>query len=141
MERTDTLAVPVILENADFHYAVQSGTFVWPWNSNSGLLVIRGAAGGGGGGAGGRTDQCKALPVRHFVSEGSKRTVFLASNGGSGGKGFPGETRVVELELCRKETCSTLTLVLGIAEARAARDIGQAPMDNKALGGLYYLCR
>ena len=136
---------------------VESGTFVWPWPTSRGLVIVTGATGGGGGGGGalciqglnlygarggdggdgggattvtiGQTTYQAAggnggnggdsgglidgKPVKGAIgpgchygdgAEGGRGGVVppapdrTVSDGGDGGRGFPGETRVVELE-------------------------------------------
>ncbi|MYB34004.1 MAG: hypothetical protein F4X92_02545, partial [Gammaproteobacteria bacterium] len=107
---------------AKLHRLHESGSFEWPWDSPNGLLILRGAAGGGGGGGG--IDQGNPVPGIHgwgckhgdggnggqggniLSGEGQ-----IASIGGNGGKGFPGETLIFELSsLVTTRTLSASTL-------------------------------
>ena len=110
-----------MLKNA-LYRVVESGDFVWPWAASHGLLVICGGAGGGAGGGGalcleglnlygagggGGGGGAEATSVKHgetvyqaaggLGAEVPHSDGRLTSSGGDGGKGFPGETLIVEL--------------------------------------------
>jgi len=104
----------------------ESGSFEWPWAAPTGLAIVAGAAGGGGGGGGAFCMEGLNLfgggggggihagrPVNgtngkgcHYGLGGNggagaivpKAEGRLVANGGNGGKGFAGETLIVELQ-------------------------------------------
>ncbi len=95
------------MRDAALQRITESGSFDWPWAAMAGLAIVTGASGGDGGGLdAGRPASGKNGKGCDYGSGGGGGRGAVApsadnrpvSNGGNGGKGFPGETRIVELQ-------------------------------------------